>query len=277
MNHFVYSKAWNFTWTAFIIMDGFYIYIFIYFIYLFIFLSKKNIFFLPITWLKYSITTAIIIIKYSSICMWGHGKDFIQYSDFVSSYVRWQQDVRMVWHWQSWARQVREWWPSMETQRTLLSQRPSRKPSLIVTSSALLLSRTWYVKTVFRGYFKYCGPNLTNEIVIITLHSPLQVHNLLQIGLICFYSFSSMIIPEFEGCLSLKDHLSLKINLNLIEISPLAAAGGSCHRLRHPWPYRCFCQHIRCFLLQSLWPDPYGSHLPNQRQPGGLPLWGVHW
>lgn len=51
----------------------------------------------------------------------------------------------MAWHWLNWARQAREWWRSMGTQRTPLSQRLSRKPSLIVTSSASSLNRTWYV------------------------------------------------------------------------------------------------------------------------------------
>ncbi|CAF87275.1 unnamed protein product, partial [Tetraodon nigroviridis] len=55
-----------------------------------------------------------------------------------------QRDGRMGWHWRNWARPAREWWPWMETRRTPLSQRPSRKPSLTVTSSALLLSRTWW-------------------------------------------------------------------------------------------------------------------------------------
>lgn len=69
----------------------------------------------------------------------------------------------------------------METRRTLLSQRPSRKPSLIVTSSALLLNRTWYVNiSVFKAVLN--SEVFTYEIVIIVVHSPLQFHNLLQIA-----------------------------------------------------------------------------------------------
>lgn len=45
---------------------------------------------------------------------------------------------------------------------------------------------------VFRGHLKYCS--LTCEMVIISLHCPPWFHNLLQIGLICFYSLSSTII-----------------------------------------------------------------------------------
>lgn len=50
------------------------------------------------------------------------------------------------------------------------------------------------VLSVFRGWFEYCSRSLTYEMVIILVHCPLYFHNLLQIGLICFYSFSSMII-----------------------------------------------------------------------------------
>lgn len=46
---------------------------------------------------------------------------------------RLQQGMRMIWHWPSWVRQVRELWPSVETPKTPPSQRPLRRTSMTVT------------------------------------------------------------------------------------------------------------------------------------------------
>lgn len=59
-------------------------------------------------------------------------------------------------------------------------------------------------------------------------------------------------------------------------MSSLAVTGRSCYWLCHPWPHSFVRQHVRRLLLQSLWPDPYGSHLPVQCQPGGVSLWSLH-
>lgn len=131
---------------------------------------------------------------------------------FPSCPLRWQQGVPTVWRWPGWARQAREWWPSMETLKTPPSQTCSRRPSLSATSSASLLNRTWY--TIFQS--SQGDVNAISSIAVKLQKSnminfnlwkrdkfgSLHYHNLFQIGLICYYSFSSMIIPFSHCCLS---------------------------------------------------------------------------
>lgn len=92
----------------------------------------------------------MIHMKFSTViwCTCAHARDW----GFIDVFLRvlclssrWQPGERMAWPWLNWASQAREWWPSMETQRTPLSRRLSRNPSPIVTSSASSLNRTWCV------------------------------------------------------------------------------------------------------------------------------------